>query len=270
MLLGLPANGTLRRPTGSHYELASLVPDGVFVTTWLGERFDLRRGDPLSVEIREGRRRTVRTRIAGFIDEPLGKAIYMELGGLNRLLGEPETYSGINLLVDPARERELYRVLQRTPEVASVAVRRGALVSYQGMTKTAVAFIRQVEIIFAIIIAFGVVYNGARIALAERSRELATLRVLGFTCAEISGLLLGELALLAAPAVPLGLLMGYALTGVVVQAMSTPSMHMPLLVETSTHAFAIAVFAMSAVASALFVRRRLDALDLLVVLKARG
>lgn len=268
-LYGLPANGSLRRATGNRYELASIAEDGAFVTAWLGRRFGLERGDPLAIEIREGRRRTIMTHVAGFIDEPLGVAIYMELSGVDRLLGEPETYSGVNLRLDAAAERQFYAVLKRTPEAMAVAVRRGTLANFRAMSETIVVFIRRIEVVFAVIIAFGVVYNGARIALAERSHELATLRVLGFTRAEISAVMIGEVALLAVPAIPLGLAAGYALSGVVVGAMESSSMHFPLVVARSTYVFAIVVFAAAALASVLVVRRRLDALDLISVLKAR-
>jgi putative ABC transport system permease protein len=269
LLYGLPANGTLRRPFGGHYELASVVPNGVFVTEWLGQRYRLRRGDPLAIEIREDCRRTVVAHVAGFVPEPLGVALYMELGSLDRLLGEPETYSGVNLRLDSKHEREFYDVLKRTPEASAVALRRGSLANFRAMSETIVIFVRRIEVLFSVIIAFGVVYNGARIALAERTRELATLRVLGFTRAEISFLLLGEIAVLAAPAIPLGLAAGFGLSGLLIRSMSSSSMHIPLVVETSTYAFAVAIFGSAALSSALVVRRRLDRLDLISVLKAR-
>jgi putative ABC transport system permease protein len=268
-LLGLPAGGVLRRVVDNRYALATPVTSGALVTAWLAKKLELERGDSLAIEIREGRRRVVTTSVAGFVDEPLGQAIYMELTGLDRLLGEPETYSGVNLLVDPERAQELYILLKRTPEAVAVRMRRGALADFRGMTEQSLTFIRQIEIIFSVIIAFGVVYNSVRIALTERSRELATLRVLGFTRGEISAVLLGEIALLAAPAVPLGLGVGCGLSALVARAMSSSRMHMPLVVEPSTHAFAIVVFAVAALVSALVVRRRLDALDLVAVLKAR-
>jgi putative ABC transport system permease protein len=269
ILYGLPLTGTLRRPFGGHYELASVAPGSVFVTRWLGQRFGLRRGDPLAVEIRDGRRRTVVTHVAGFIDEPLGVALYMELRSLDRLLGEPETYSGVNLRLDPKREREFYDVLKRTPEAVAVALRRGTLANFRAMSESIVIFIRRIEVLFSVIIAFGVVYNGARISLAERNRELATLRVLGFTRAEVSLVLLGEIAFLAVPATPIGLGIGFGLSGLLVRSMSSSSMHIPLVVAASTYAFAVLVFGVAALASALVVRRRLDELDLIAVLKAR-
>ena len=268
-LLGLPAGGVLRRVADTRYRLAAPVGNGALITSWLAQKFRLRRGDPLAIEIREGRRRIITTRVAGLIDEPLGESIYLEIASLDRLLGEPETYSGVNLLVDPERERELYSLLKRTPDAVAVRTRRGTLENFRGMTEKSLTFIREIEIVFSIIIAFGVVYNSARVALSERSRELATLRVLGFTRAEISGVLLGEIALLAVCAMPVGLVVGYALTGVVTSAMSSSRMHMPLIVETSTYAFAIVVFVVAAFVSALVVRRRLDTLDLVAALKAR-
>ncbi|HEY0715524.1 MAG TPA: ABC transporter permease [Polyangia bacterium] len=122
---------------------------------------------------------------------------------------------------------------------------------------------------FAVIIAFGVVYNTARIALAERGRELATLRVIGFTRAEVSRILFGEIVALAVPAVPLGLVSGYWLSGALVSALNGERMHFPLVIAVPTYAFATVVFLVAATASALIVRRRLDRLDLLAVLKAR-
>ncbi len=268
-LLGLQPSGVLRRATGNHYEVAVPVPGGAFVTRWLADKLKLTRGTPLEIEIRDGQHRTIRVHVAGVVDEPLGETIYMDLSDMGRQLGEPDTYSGANLLVDPKVQNELYAMLKRTPEAVAVRSRRGTLTSFKGMTEKSLTFIREIEIIFSVIIAFGVVYNCARIALAERSRELATLRVLGFTRAEISGVLLGEIGLLAIPAVPIGLLIGHGLTLAVVRAMSSERMHMPLVVEPSTYAFAIVVFTVAALVSALVVRRRLDSLDLVAVLKAK-
>jgi putative ABC transport system permease protein len=150
-----------------------------------------------------------------------------------------------------------------------IAIRRSTLASYRAMSEASLNFIRTIVVVFAIIIAFGVVYNTARIALAERGRELATLRVLGFTRGEASGIMLGEIAILAAPAIPLGMALGYRLTGLVAASMTGSRMHIPVIVSPSTYAFAVVVFAVSALVSALVVRRRIDRLDLVEVLKAR-
>jgi putative ABC transport system permease protein len=268
-LYGLPAGGVLRNIVDTDYRVSSVPPEGAIVTAWFADHFGLKRGDPLPLEIRENRRRMVVTRVVGIVPEPLGVAAYMELGALGRLLGEPETYSVANLTIDPTRERELFATLKRTPAAVAVDFRKGALASFRQMSDAVAVFIRKVEVVFAIIIAFGVVYNTAKIALAERSRELATLRVLGFTRGEVSAILLGELGVLAAPAVPLGLLIGHWLSRVVVGAWAGERMHPPVIVAASTYGLALVVFVLGVAASALLVRRNLDRLDLVGVLKAR-
>jgi putative ABC transport system permease protein len=127
---------------------------------------------------------------------------------------------------------------------------------------------RVINVTFAGIIAFGVVYNAARISLAERSRELATLRVIGFSRREISSIFLGEIAVLNVLAIPLGVVLGYAFAAIAVVALSTESQRFPLIVSTSTYAFAITTVLISAIVSSFVVRRKLDQLDLLAVLKA--
>jgi putative ABC transport system permease protein len=269
VLVGLPAGGKLRHIVDSGYREVPPLVEGVAMTRWLAERMGLHRGDLATLEIREHQRRVVTARVIDIVDEPLLNAVYLELGALGRLLGEPETYSGVNLKIDPLLERELYAQLKRLPIAASVDLRPAAIASFKATSDTIVKAMRQIEIVFAIIIAFGVVYNTARIALAERGRELATLRVLGFTRAEVSRILLGEVAVLAAIAVPVGSVVGYYLSGLTMRAMSGERMHTPFIVGASSYAIAIVVFVAAAFASALVVRRGIDRLDLLATLKAR-
>ncbi|MDO8249816.1 MAG: ABC transporter permease, partial [Rhodoferax sp.] len=122
---------------------------------------------------------------------------------------------------------------------------------------------------FATIIAIGVVYNNARIALAERAWELASLRVLGFTRGEVSAFLLGELAIEIALAIPLGMVLGYLLASAIVSLIKTDEFYFPFVIQPATYAYAaLCVFAAGGV-SALIVRRRVDTLDLVAVLKTR-
>ncbi len=269
VLYGVEEGALLRRVVDNAYRFTSPPREGAVVTAWLARRLGLGRGQSLAIEIREGRRRTVTTRIVGVVDEPTGLFAYMELGSLGRLLGEPETFSGVQLAVDPAHEPALNALLKRAPGAVAVAYRRSSLQSYREMSDAAISFERRTLVLFSVIIAFGMVYNSARIALAERSRELATMRVIGFKRAEISRILLGEIGVLALPAIPLGLALGYLLTGAVAAKVSATRMHVPWLVSVETFAYSLLVFVIAAAASALIVRRRLDHLDLSATLKAR-
>jgi putative ABC transport system permease protein len=267
-LYGLPAGGVLRNVVDTDFRHAR-PGGGVIVTAWTARRLGLVPGDLLSIEIRQNQRRVVTARLEATVEDPLGEAGYMELGALGRLLGEPETYSHANLMIDPSRAPALYAELKHAPHAMAIGIRRSTLASFRSMSDASLDFVRTIVLVFSVIIAFGVVYNTARIALAERGRELATLRVLGFTRGEASGIMLGEIAILAAPAIPLGLALGYLLTGAVATSMTGSRMHVPLIVSLPTYAFAVVVFAVSALASALVVRRRIDQLDLVEVLKAK-
>jgi putative ABC transport system permease protein len=269
MVIGLEPRSRLRRLVDMRYRTKSVPPDGVVMSAWLASRSGVRRGDPIALEIREGRRRIVTTRVTGFLDEPLGTYLYMNLNALGRLLDEPDTFSAVSVLADPAREPELFATLKRAPQVLGVDFRKYALANFRAMGDDTVAFIRRIEIVFAIIIAFGVVYNTTRIALAERAHELATLRVLGFTRGEISAILMGEVGALAVPAVPLGCVLGYGLSAFLSVSLSSDLFRFPLVLEPRTFAFGVAVFLVAGAASALVVRTRLDRLDLIAVLKAR-
>lgn len=269
-LVGLPDGGVLRHAVDSAFVVATIPREGgAILTKPVAEDLGLRRGDLLHLEIREHQRRMVTTHLVDVIDEPLGAAVYMDLRALGRLIGEPDTYSAVSLVIDPTRDRELYSVLKRTRAAAAVDFRAGSLLAYRSMSDTAVEFVRKVDVLFAVIIAFGVVYNTAKIAFAERARELATLRVLGFTRGEVSRILLGEIAILASVAVPVGLVLGWWLSGVIAAGTSGSRMHVPHVVEPATYSFAVAVFAIATIASLLIVRRGVNHLDLIGVLKAR-
>lgn len=126
-----------------------------------------------------------------------------------------------------------------------------------------------IYIVLASVIAFGVVYNSARIQLSERARELASLRVLGFTQAEVSWILLGELIVLTLIAIPLGWLIGYGLAVVMLEEYASDLFRLPFVVSRATFATASAVVLAAATFSAMVVRRRIDHLDLIAVLKTR-
>lgn len=268
-VIGLEPSSRLRHIVDMQYRTLTIPQDGLIVSAWLARRSHVRLGQPVALEIREGRRRVVTARIVALVDEPLGTYIYMDLQALDRLLGEPRTFSAANLIVDPVVQRDLFAALKRSPQVRGVEFRRDSIANFRAMGDQSVAFIRKIEIVFAVIIAFGVVYNIARIALAERAFELATLRVLGFRRDEISAILFGEIAVLAAVAVPFGCLLGWALSAWLSSSLSSRLFRFPIVLEPTTYAFAVAVFLIAAVGSALVVRSRLDRLDLVEVLKAR-
>ncbi|MDX1383984.1 MAG: ABC transporter permease, partial [Thermoanaerobaculia bacterium] len=201
--------------------------------------------------------------------EYLGLNAYMDIGALRRLLGEGEVLSGAFLKVDRSRVDELYRALKEAPRLAGVSLTR---VAYEGFLSTLGRSLRLMigfNLAFAIVIACGVVYNSARVSLSERERDLASLRVLGFTRGEISFILLGELAAVTLVAVPLGFVLGNLMVRALLAVLGTELVRFPNVIQPGSYAIATLVVVAAAAASGLLVRRRLDRLDLVAVLKSR-
>ena len=193
----------------------------------------------------------------------------MDRDALNRLLGEGEAMSGARLLIDASRRDTVLDQLKHTPRVAA-AMEIGPVIRYvREHTARNVLFFSYVLAVLGGAIALGVVYNNARIALAERAWDLASLRVLGATRGEVSALLLGELGAEVLIALPLGCLMGYGLAWSILALSAVTEIQLPLRVEPPTYAFACLVVLFAGVVSALIVRRRVDQLDLVSVLKTR-
>jgi putative ABC transport system permease protein len=221
------------------------------------------------LKILEGQRPVRRVTVTGTVDDTLGLSAYMDIEALHRLLREGQTTSGAALLIDRAAERELYRRLKLTPAVAGAAFRRTVLQSFRDTMAKNMGLMIFMNVLFAGIISFGVVYNAARVSLSERSRELASLRVLGFTRAEISLILLGELAVLTLAALPVGAVLGYGLSLAIVGSVDSEVYRFPLVVKPQAVAWSFLTIIAAAMFSGLVVRRQLDRLDLVAVLKTR-
>ncbi len=268
-IMGLENPARLQRLINQQLEPVPLPDEGVVLSDKLAELLAVKPGDKLTVEVLEGARPVRQVPVRELIAEFIGIGAYMRIEALNRALREGSSISGGYLTVDARYTDQLYTTLKNTPGVASVTVRKAAIRGFMDTVAENILRMRLINVIFAVIIAFGVVYNSARIALAERSRELASLRVLGFTRGEISTILLGELAVLTLAALPLGLLLGYSAAAMLINSIDTDLFSIPLVINPSTYGFAVVVVLVAATLSALVVRRKLDHLDLVAVLKTK-
>ncbi|MEM8946680.1 MAG: FtsX-like permease family protein [Planctomycetota bacterium] len=246
-----------------------LPPGGLLVSQKLAEILEVGVGDRVQLEVLEGKKPIRQAMIAGTLQDFAGLSVYMELDALRQLLREGPVVTGAHLLVDPHYQTALYRELKETPQVSAITVKQHAIDSFDQTVAENLRVMKTINLLFACVIAVGVVYNSARISLAERSRELATLRVVGFTRREISAILLGELAIITLAAIPVGLLAGKFFAWWMTVAFDQELFRFPLVISQRTYAFAAAVVLVASAASGLIVRRRLDELDLVAVLKSR-
>jgi putative ABC transport system permease protein len=270
VLMGLPAGATLRRLVPRGGRAIPVPADGVLVTGTLGTILGVARGDRLDVELLEGDHRTVRATVADFVDEAVGLQLYARVETVSELAGDQGAISSALLRVDPAQRATVDGALRRSPRVIDVSDVAADVQRLRDMNGAAMDIWTTVSIVMAACVIFGVVYNNARISLAMRSRELASLRVLGLSRAEISSILIGSLAVEVLLAIPLGLALGRWWAELFfTRAIDQETFRFPVLVEGRTYALAALVALLAAAASALWVRRSIDRLDLIGVLKTR-
>lgn len=269
-LLGLPETGRLLRVASVHRQIQTLPPAGLILSEHLARSLAVRPGEQLVVEVLEGRRPIRLWRVAGIVADFQGEAAYASISAVQRLVQEEDAVTGALLTADPAEFDALYSELRRTPCISGASLKGAALKSLRETIVSNMLRMQAFNIGFACIMACGVVYNSARITLAERSRDLATLRVIGFTRAEVARILLGELVLLTVAAIPLGLGIGRLLAGFVIRiAYDTELFRIPLVISRATQATAALVTLLAALGTGLLVTRRVARLDLVAVLKTR-
>lgn len=269
-ITGLPPHPHLRRIVATDGTVIEPPAEGVVLSKWLAEYLDVKVGGVVTVEVLDGARVVREAKVAGVLEEMIGLNAYMRLDALHRLLGEEEKLSGVRMLIDPRQQTAIEASLKGDPEVASVMSHATILQIFNSQTGAWMTLMTTILSAFGAVIAFGVVYNTARISLAERERELASLRVLGFTVGEITTIFVGELVVLVAFGIPLGcFLLSKLFAWFIVSSGNLESYRFPLDLEPSSLAIAVLVTSGSALASALIVRRKLDRLDLVGVLKTR-
>ncbi|MEZ6087016.1 MAG: FtsX-like permease family protein [Pirellulaceae bacterium] len=255
-LLGLQPDATLFRLLDAN-ENVVVVPDhGVMLNTKLAELLGVRLGDFVIVEVLEGTRPTLSLEVSALVEEYSGVNAYMNKGRLHSALQESNVASGAFLKVDPNRVDVVFEELEERPGVASVTIKNATMDAFEETVAENLLVMRSFIVLFAGVIAIGVVYNSCRISLSERGRDLATMRVVGFTNAEVSIVLLGEIVAFTAASIPVGWLIGYALAGATAAGINTENYRLPLVVSRETFIMAALVVIVATVLSAIVVQRR--------------
>jgi len=269
MIRGYDGRAQLYRVIDGERQEVLLEGRGLVMNDRLAAKLGLIAGDIVRVEVIEGRGQTLELPVAAVVPEMMGLNAYMDRRELNRLLGDGDVSTGFVVATWRHRETDVLDASKELPRIAGAWSKATMLRNMEEISARNVRIMATIMTAFATVIAVGVVYNNARIALAERAWELASLRVLGFTRGEVSTLLLGELAISIALALPLGMVLGFGLTHLVVELLRSDQFNFPVVVSASTYAWAALCVVAACVASALVVRRRIDRLDMVSALKAR-
>lgn len=268
-LYGKPPAQQLSRVIDLSLRAVTLPASGLLLDEYVAKLLNLRNGDTVDVELLEGRRGTKRVPVLEIIQSYIGMSAYMSLESLNELLDEGPMVSGVHFSYDTNDEDRLFAAIKSTPAIAAIAMQRLSLAKFRETLARNINIMVSIYVSLAVIVAFGVVYNSARIQLSEHARDLASLRVMGFTRGEVSRVLLVELAILVILAQPLCWGLGRAFGWLTIQGFSSDIYRVPFVINAATYATASLVVMVAAAAAGLVVRRRIDRLDLIEVLKTR-
>lgn len=268
IVTGLPAASQLRILYDAGQTEVAVPAQGLVMCDRLAAALGVAVGDEVELEVLEGAYATRRAPVARLIGEAFGLPVYARADWLAGLLREAPRVSTALLRVDPRRSDELSARLKQAPMVISVTRQARVIERYEDQVGSSMVVMTLILTLSAAAIATGVVYNNARIALSMRSRDLASLRVLGFTRREVSSVLLGELGVQVVVGVIAGLVVGRWGSEMLSRSLPSEAFHFDTYIAPHTYAAAAVIALCSGIASALLVRRKLDDLDLVAVLKA--
>lgn len=265
---GLPSRGTLSRVIDAEPRQLTLPARGIIMSAKLASVLNVKPGDLVTAQVLEGKERVISVPVVGLAEDFAGTAAYMDLDALNRLLLEGDRLSGAHVVVDKGQWHEFVTAVKNTPQIGSCVIKDSLRDGFRKTTAQSIGLIQKMYLSFATIVAFGIIYNSARISLSERARELATLRVLGFTKGEVGAVLVGELVILTLVAMPIGLVLGSGFARGIITSVNTETVRLPLVLTPSNYAFAVLVVATASALSALFATRKLAEINLVSALKA--
>ena len=268
-VLGISSGAMLNRIVSTDLEVITPTAEGLTLSQGLAKKLEVTVGDRLQLEATDGRRVTVEVPVVRIIQPFLGSAAYMEREALGRLLREPDRVDSAYITIDAAFRDQLSAQLKEIPAIVGVTFADNAERSLRQLFEQGAGFFSFMFLMFSLAMAAGVAFSAARVTLGEQERDLATLRVLGFRRGEASWVLLGELAVLLAVALPLGLILGAALSRWMMAQFETDLFSFPFVFDLPTYARSALIVAAAVVVAALWVRRDVDRLDLVAVLKSR-
>ncbi|PTQ74387.1 ABC transporter permease [Celeribacter persicus] len=260
---------TLARSIDEDGHVVEAEGGGLLITTRVAEVLELAPGDMVEVEFMSGRRETYSLPVAGVTEQFFGLGAYMTREEMARITRSIPQISVANVTLDPSEDEAFNEKIKDTPMISGAVRVTDMKASFQATVDENISIMNGLFIIVAVLITVGLTYNSARIQLSERARELASLRILGFSNWEVSYVLVGEIMLIAALAQPLGWLIGYGLGHLMAASFTSDLYSIPMVLPPAAYATASLVVLATALTSVMVVRRRVDRLDLVSVMKTR-
>ena len=261
-ITGLVRKPLLRRVIDENLESVNMPSEGIVLNETLASILQLKVGDVVEVEVLEEKRQTLNIRISAITEEFIGLGAFMDIYQLNNILDSTPKITGASLIIDQNHSAQLYKELKAIPAIIGLNITSVLRQIFEDIMAENLLKMVATNVMFASFISFGIIYNTARITISERSRELASLRVLGLTRAEVAYILFGELGLITLLSLPIGIFLGYSMSIGMTESMDSDLFRIPVYFKNSTYGYAVLIVLFSAVVSFYLVWRQVDSIDL--------
>ena len=268
-LQGVPDSAKLRRIIRKDGKVIIPPKQGIYLNSTVADKLGIQIGESISVQVLEGRRNRKNIYVEGTIEEIMGQGAYMHIDSVNDLTGEGDSVNLLALRIDTTMEANLLQELKNIPLINSISTRKATLGLFKELMSQSILATAFVILIFASVISVGVIYNTAMIALSERTFELGSLRVLGFTKNEVFGILSGELSVEVLIALPIGCGWGYLFAYLMINSVQTEGFSLPLSVSFKTYFISLLTTIITAIISNAILYRKIQKMDLISILKIR-
>jgi putative ABC transport system permease protein len=268
-IIGLPPDHRLTTPVGADGSAIRIPPDGLVLSRKLAEVLGVRAGDTLELTPVRGRRETVRVRVASTVESYLGLECYADLSYLSRIVGESAAVNSVQLAVNPPKTDDLFRAIKKLPNAQGLSMRRAAKANIESTFVESMSVSLGLMILFSGVIAFGSTLNSSLIEIADRTRDIATFRVLGFHPRQIAGIFFRQNLIVYAVGVVLAVPLGYGIVLGTAKAYDTELFRMPVIVRWPTVLASAAIAFAFVVVAQWFVYRRIVKLDWLEGIKVK-
>ncbi len=267
MIMGIERNSRVYHLSGLNGGRIDVPREGILLTEGLAESLGVKRGDMLTIEAlnKPGIERQVT--VKGLVEEYMGGSGFMELDVLNGVLQEGSTINNalINLRYNSGN---FVRDIEGMAYVQSVREPDDMVKQYNEYMGLMYAYIG-VIITLSCIMGFAIIYNTTTISIMERKRELASLRIMGFTNKKVSELIFNENTAVSVMGLivgmPLGRFMGVQMLNYVPEDM----MSLPLVIFPKTYVLAAVTVALFVILAQMANMRRISRMDLVEVMKSR-
>ena len=207
-------------------------------------------------------------RVAGIMENYVSQYVYVTAQVYRDMMGQEPSFSTVYASLPGGADRDAFSDdTLALDDVKTVTYNDETIDSYRTMLKT-VDSVVVVLVVAAALLAFVVLYNLTNINITERSREIATLKVLGFMPREVDAYIFRETMLLSVIGAVVGMLLGVVMEGFVITTAEVDQVMFGRDIHAVSFVIAFALTLLFSLIVAVAMRKKLRRINMVESLKS--